>query len=180
MHYRKDRNGYICGTYGKRGKDYCTSHVIKESALSSALLDDINQLLKDATINYSNSDLKKYIKKEVSALTKHNRSLQKDLKKIQSENNLALKRLIKGDITNEQYISFINLDTQSTQSIEAKINSNNLLIAKLSDPIVLQNLQQIIHQKHISELSHTILNLFIERIEVQDSQNIYIYYKFKN
>ena len=33
FHFRTDRKGYICGGYGKHGKDYCTSHVIKEATL---------------------------------------------------------------------------------------------------------------------------------------------------
>lgn len=180
MHYRAERKGYICGTYSKKGKEYCTSHVVKESALSSAILDDINQLLKDATINCSISDLKKYIKREVSTLTKYNRSLQKQLKQIQSENNSALKKLVKGNITNEQYTTFISLDSQSTQPLEAKLYSNNLVITELSDSATLERLHQLIHQRNVSELTHTILNLFIERIEIQDSQHIDVYYKFKN
>ena len=180
MYYRSKRKEYICGTYGKRGKDYCTSHVIKKSALSSAVLDDINQLLKHATINYSTSDLKKYIKKEVSTLTKYNLSLQKQLKQIQFENNSALKKLINGDISKEQYNSFVNSDDQSIEMFETKIRSNDLLIEKLNKPDVLDNLQELICQRHVSTLTSTILNLFVEKIEIQDSEHIYIHYKFMN
>lgn len=180
MHYSANRLGYICGTYNKKGKDYCSSHSIKENALTTAILDDINQLLKDATINCSISDLKKYIKREVSTLTKYNRSLQKQLKQIQSENNSALKKLIKGDITNEQYTSFISLDSQSTEMLETKLHSNSLLITELNKSTVLDDLQQLIHQRQVSTLSPTILNLFIEKIEIQDSQHIDVYYKYKN
>ena len=177
MHYRANRSGYVCGTYSKKGKEYCTSHVIKESTLSSAILDDINQILKYTDLTHTSSDLKKYIKKEITALTKCNHSLQKQLKQINLHNELALKKFIKGDLTNEQYNTFINSDSQSTQILEDKINSNALLISELNKPVVLENLQHLIFQKQIDNLTPTILNLFIQKIEVQDHQHIYIHYK---
>lgn len=180
MHYRANRVGYICGTYSKKGKDYCTSHTIKESALSDAILDDINQILKYSTMNCSTSDLKKYITKEVKTLTKYNHSLEKQLKRIQSENSFAYKKFIEGKITQDQYDSYINLDSQSTHSLQTKLYSNNLLITELCKPTTLEHLHQLIHHKHISVLTPAILNLFIEKIEIQDSQHIDVYYKFKN
>lgn len=176
MHYRANRSGYVCGTYSKKGKDYCTSHIIKESALSTAIIDDINALLKHTKITYSTSDLKKYIRKEVNSLTKYNRSLQKELRETEQQNMTYLKKLSNELITRDEY----NLLIKPTQQIEAKIYSNNLLIEELGKPTVLEGLEQLIHQKHISTLTPTIVNLFIERIEIQDSQHIDVYYKFNN
>ena len=176
MHYRANRSGYICGTYSKKGKDYCTSHVIKESALSAAIIEDINCLLKHCNINYSTSDLKKYIKNEVNSLTKYNRALQKELKKTELQNMSYLKKLSNEIITREEY----NLLIQPTQQIESKIYANNLVIKELSKSTVLESLEQLLHQRHIYTLTPVILNLFIERIEIQDSQHIDVYYKFKN
>lgn len=63
---------------------------------------------------------------------------------------------------------------------ETKIRSNDLLIEKLNKPDVLDNLQELICQRHVSTLTSTILNLFVEKIEIQDSEHIYIHYKFMN
>lgn len=176
MHYRANRSGYICGTYGKKGKDYCTSHVIKESALYTAILEDINRLLKHTNITYSSSYLKKYIRKEVTSLTKYTHALQKELKEAEQQNIVYLKRLSDQIITRDEY----NLLKNPTQPIKNKIYSNNLLIKELADPSVLESLEQLIRQKHIYTLTPAIVNLFIERIEIQDSYHVDVYYKFKN
>lgn len=47
MHYVASRKGYVCGTYNKYGKEYCTSHVIKESKLNDYLLDLLNNLISN-------------------------------------------------------------------------------------------------------------------------------------
>lgn len=178
MHYRADRLGYVCGTYSRKGKDYCTSHVIKESSLATAILEDLNHLIKHTDVAYTTPNLKKIIKKEVTSLTKCNGTLQKQLTQIKLENERALKKLINEEISNEQYTAFINSDSQSTQSLEDKLDFNKLLLAKLNQSTILQSLEKIVYQKHIDTLTPTVLNLFVEKIEIQDSEHIHIHYKF--
>lgn len=152
--------------------------MIKESALYIAVLEDLNHLLKETDTTYAAPNLKKIIKKEVATLTKCNGALQKQINQIKRENEYALKRLIKGELNNEHYTAFINSTSQSTHAIEDKLAFNELLITKLNSPTVLQSLEQIVYQKHIDTLTPVILNLFIEKIEIQDSEHIHIHYKF--
>lgn len=43
MHYKKDRNAYTCGKYGKFGKKHCSSHVIKADVLLSKVISTLKE-----------------------------------------------------------------------------------------------------------------------------------------
>lgn len=57
MHFKKNRHGYVCGNgnFDKNGKyGDCTSHIIRESDLEQIILKDIEVILKNFKLNYSN------------------------------------------------------------------------------------------------------------------------------
>jgi site-specific DNA recombinase len=55
MHFKKNRHGYVCGNFDKNGKyGGCTSHTIRESDLEQIILKDIEVILKNLKLNYSN------------------------------------------------------------------------------------------------------------------------------
>ncbi|WP_420489365.1 zinc ribbon domain-containing protein [Neobacillus niacini] len=45
MHYKKNRRGYVCGSYNKHGSKACSDHHVIEEKLASSILDDIEKLL---------------------------------------------------------------------------------------------------------------------------------------
>ncbi|MBE1446161.1 recombinase family protein [Paenibacillus sp. OAS669] len=44
MHYKKDRNGYQCGRYGKYGRQYCSSHLIKYDSFLTQVKEALKEL----------------------------------------------------------------------------------------------------------------------------------------
>ncbi|UMZ74863.1 recombinase family protein [Natranaerofaba carboxydovora] len=50
MVYRSDRDLYMCGTYAKYGKKYCTNHNIKTKKINEVILTQLN-ILNKLTIN---------------------------------------------------------------------------------------------------------------------------------
>ncbi|MDY3368088.1 recombinase family protein, partial [Zhenhengia yiwuensis] len=180
MHYRANRKGYVCGTYSKRGTAYCTSHVVKEEDLRDAVLQDINNLLDSTSITYNIKDIKLLLDKQKKMLSKNIRSLKKQLTQTCRENEAALKKMIKGIISREEYNMFISCEEQNTSVIESKLNDANLLLNQLSSSTTLNQLTAIIESKTVCELTPSILNLFVSKIEIGENDSIRIHYKFRH
>lgn len=180
MHYRANRKGYICGTYSKRGTAYCTSHVVKEDTLREAVLQDINALLDSTSVTYNIKDIKLLLDKQKKILSKNIRLLKKQLTKVARENEVALKKMVKGIISREEYNMFISCEEQNTSVIESKLNDANLLLDQLSSSTTLNQLTAIIESKTVSELTPSILNLFVSKIEIGENDSIRIHYKFRH
>ena len=49
MHFKSNRNGYICGNFNKHGLKACSSHIILEQNLKDIIISDIDFILN--TIN---------------------------------------------------------------------------------------------------------------------------------
>lgn len=44
MHFKKNRKGYVCGTFNKHGSKACSSHIVREANLSAIVLSEIKNL----------------------------------------------------------------------------------------------------------------------------------------
>ena len=73
MHYKKNSKGYICGNYNKHGIKACNDHLIRESELISAILNDIHALV-------SNLNNQKIIAKLQSEFIKNKKKIRKTVK----------------------------------------------------------------------------------------------------
>ena len=47
MHFKKNRKGYVCGSFNKHGKKACSDHIIREAELANAILSDIKFMLSN-------------------------------------------------------------------------------------------------------------------------------------
>lgn len=180
MHYRSERKGYICGTYSKRGKHFCTSHVIKEVHLQKAVLQDINGLLSTAAITHNIKDLKLLLTKQKQLISKNIRFLRKQHTQVQRENDAVLKKMVKGIISREEYTQFISLKDQNTSVIESKLEEATQLLEQLSSSTMLDTMHSMVNQKKLIELTPSILNLLVYKIEISENDTIHIHYKFQH
>ena len=178
MHYRSNRNGYVCGTYSKHGVHFCTSHVIKEDTLYKVVLDDLNNLLQPLDSSYVIKTMKPMLQSKIKQLKKQQVIYKHNLKKIQKENDLAYKRLITGTISRDEYTYFMNLESQNISLIKEKLSFTELLLSHLSNPNTLNILLENITNQYVTSLSSSILNTFISRIEIGENDALYIHYNF--
>ena len=107
MYFKKNRKGYVCGSFDKRGKVACESHIVREITLIeiisnefkiiSASIDNIDYLSK---IQLS---LQKEAKKKEKLINKYTNKIENC--KIQK--NKTLKLLLNDTISKDDYSCFI-------------------------------------------------------------------------
>lgn len=178
MHYRSNRKGYTCGTYNKKGVDYCTSHLITEDSLYKAVLDDLNNLLQPLDTSYTVKNIKSMLQNRVKQLKKQRTTYQNNYKKVKRENDIAFKKLINGTISREEYTLFINSEPQNLSLLESKQSSTELLLQHLSSPDTLNILLESVTNQYVTTLTPSILNTFISKIEIGEADTLYIHYNF--
>jgi len=89
LRYLKQRKGYVCGKHHRYGKDFCTSHIIKEDVISSK----IRYELKVLDENLDTEDIIKSLK----AIKKDNKKLSSEQKRIEkaiASNTLKKEKLL--------------------------------------------------------------------------------------
>lgn len=173
---------YNCGTYRRFGPKQCTSHSIGHDELENAVLSTIQKLIEvdvdrnNVLINVKKTSFKlnatnvfeqriKDNEQELMKMTAYKRSLYEDWK-----NN---------DITREEYHSMkteyedvaCKLRTilanlyKEKESVKKKDNQNSFIV-------------YFMKYKNIMHLDRSILNHFIDYIEIHENKNITIHFKF--
>ena len=128
---REDQYYFRCSTYGKRGKDACTPHQIREVDLKQIVLDDLRRVTHFARmkewqfaeyINQKNTlELRREInrvQKELDAMRRRNGELSALFKRLYEYNVL-------GRVTNEQF-RMLSADYNEEQLERLKASVNNV------------------------------------------------------
>lgn len=123
---------YVCSTYHRRGKKYCTRHRIKEEELTKAMKQHL-EFVKSKFLDFI-STLDKEIKSETTKKGNHENvaaTLNKRLKSLNSEYKELVSQKIKDmlaspehkDIIEENYKEMINEKLQRIQTLTKQIES---------------------------------------------------------
>ncbi|QDP39260.1 recombinase family protein [Radiobacillus deserti] len=179
MWYRANRKGYICGTYAKHGNKACTNHVIKEQLLKKIILDDLKRMADDL----EHPNLESKIEKKVKATAKQNESrLQSIEKQFQKQNELkrnALQKFISEDISKQDYDYFVSTVQEKLQQLEIeKAEIKKAIDRKKAAIKISAILEQLKAFLNFNTLTTEMLLRFVEKIEVTESKDVKIYYKF--
>ena len=191
---REDQYYFRCSTYGKRGKDACTPHQIREVDLKQIVLDDLRRVTHFARmkewqfaeyINQKNTmELRREIncvQKKLDAMRHRNGELSALFKRLYEDNVL-------GRVTNEQF-RMLSTDYNSEQKeLESAIPVKEEQLEKLKTSVA--NVDAFIEKAKqyttIDELTPQLLRLFIQRIEIGErtqkhsrsaGQNVRIVYR---
>ena len=170
-----------CYTYGKKGKNFCTPHQIRETDLEQVVLDDPRRIthfarmkehLFAADINAKNSA---ELRQEINALQRELDPMQR-----RSDELTALfKRLyednVLGRITNEQFrrLSADYNAEQKTLEDAIPVKQERLNKLKASAANVEAFIEKAKRFKTIDKLTPELLRLFIERIEIGERAKKY-------
>ena len=166
---REDQYYFRCSTYGKRGKDACTPHQIREADLKAIVLDDLRRVphfarMKERQfaeyINRKNTmELRREInrvQRELDAMHRRNRELSTLFKRLYEDNVL-------GRVTNEQ------------KELAATIPEKKERLERLKSSMA--NVDAFIEKARryteIDELTPELLRLFIQRIEIGEQTKKY-------
>ena len=177
MHYRSNRKGYTCGTYNKKGVDYCTSHLIREDSLYKAVLDDLNNLLQPLDTSYTVKSIKSMLQNRVKQLKKQC-TTQNNYKKVK-RGYIAFKMMeytVEYNLTRRNNTLYQFATTKPL--LESKLSSTELLLQHLSSPDTLSILLKSVTNQYVTTLTPSILNTFISKIEIGEDDTLYIHYNF--
>jgi DNA invertase Pin-like site-specific DNA recombinase len=121
----KNRNGdveYVCNTYHRRGKQYCSSHRVKETELDNAVLRCFDFLLQDSK-DYINNINKKL--KQVLSNQKTMKSTIEDylshIQELETENKNAIKQILKYPEREQCINEIIEENNKNIKSYQEKI-----------------------------------------------------------
>lgn len=191
---KKSQYCFKCYTYGKRGKDVCSPHHIRESDLIQIVLDDLRRVTHFARLK--ERQFAEYINRKNSVeLRREMNALQKELDSLRRRNSeltALFKRLyednVLGRVTNEQF-RILSSDYNSEQKmLETDIPEKEARLETLKSSAA--NVDAFIEKAKryttIYELTPELLRLFIQRIEVGErakkysrssAQSIRIFYR---
>ena len=171
---REDQYYFRCSTYGKRGKEACTPHQIREVDLKQIVLDDLRRVTHFARmkerqfaeyINQKNTmELRREInrvQKELDAMRRRDGELSTLFKRRYEDNVL-------GRVTNEQF-RMLSADYNGEQKeLESAIPAREEQLERLKASVA--NVDAFIEKAKqytaIDELTPQLLRLFIQRIEI--------------
>jgi len=191
---KETQNSFKCSTYGRRGKEACSSHYIRESQLKVIILDDLKRvthyarkkekLFAEYITSKSSVETKREItniQREIDAASRRSRELVVLFKKLYEDN--ALER-----IPGETY-RFLSAEYTSEQGeLKERLPELEEKLEQLKNSLT--NVERFIDKAKqytdITELTPELLRLFIQKIVVGEKaekysrtaeQKIWIYYR---
>ncbi len=175
--YTKNHGKYfrgICSTYKKLGKDYCNNVNIREDYLIDTVLNDLKK-----TINA-------YIKQDDLKISKNiNNDNSKQIfsinSKIKNNENYLLnlyKDKVDGKITDDMFKTLS--ERISKENISLEDNLKILTSTKTSETDDKEIKKLIKQALAFDKIDRNLLLKLIDKIEIDDKNNIKIFYNFKN
>ena len=178
---KKAAYNFKCYTFGKRGKNACTPHHIREMDLMKIVLDDIRRVTHSARtqerqfaqyINQKNSvELRRemnVLQKELDAMRKRNGELSLLFKRLYEDHVLGRVtaeqfRMLSGDYNAEQKALVDAIPEKESRMENLKASAANV------DTFI----EKAKRYTAINELTPELLRLFIQRIEVGERSKKY-------
>lgn len=178
---QKEQYHLKCYTYGKRGKNACTPHQIRESDLTAVVLDDIRRVTHFARMKqvqfaqYINRKNSRELQKEISVLQKEIAVMQKRSQELAALFKRLYEDNVLGRITNEQFRMLSADYNAERKSIDDALPGKESRLEKLKASA--SNVDAFIEKAkrfgEIRELTPELLRLFIQRIEIGERAKKY-------
>ncbi|MEH7009355.1 recombinase family protein [Neobacillus niacini] len=179
MHYKKNRRGYVCGSYNKHGSKACSDHHVIEEKLASAILDDINKLLVNVNQHNLFSKLDMKMKKEFDQLNKQLKSINRQIDDHGIQKTKLIKLLANEVITQQDYRDVVE---QNEINLKHLFQKRSEIEIKLSNKDTNEQIKKIQKElsliKKVDILTSDLLHRLIERIEIKADGSARIYYRF--
>ena len=179
MHFKKNRKGYVCGSFDKRGKVACESHIVREKNLIEIISNEFKIISASIdNIDYLNKiqlSLQKESKKKVKLINKYTNKIEN----FKMQKNKTLKLLLNDTISQDDYSCFTEEINKEIEKYTLEKNKLQLELETNKNSTDISNLKEIqSHIKDFSELTPELLNRFIEKIEIKKDGSPKIYYRF--
>lgn len=181
MHFKKNRKGYVCGSFNHHGKKACTAHIVRESDLANSILSDlryfINKIKDDSIFTNFESTINKYVK----TYEKNMKSSQNKLDNIRNKKSKAIELLVEGILSKEDYDLFNSKLDKEIDILEKQIEESLSLLNNLNKDSILDEINQVRSEVFdLNELTPEILHRFVSKIEIKKNGDARIYYRFSH
>lgn len=171
MHYVASRKGYVCGTYNKRGKEYCTSHVIKESKLNDYLLDSLNNLISNLP-NFSSISGYSFTSENNKFSKKHTKILNNITAAETKRKNLTAKFANDG-IIKEAYDELYTDISNEISHLKDTATKYKLILDNMDENMISKLIDETtISASIISEITPDVLRRFVSNISINSNGEV--------
>ena len=176
----KRGNYYMCGTYVRSGRSFCTPHTISHSTLEKIVLDDLNVVIQ------SIDDIHGIVEKHMSALRalKHvdddeKNRLEDTLQNVRKRKKATYEHFTDGLLSKEEYLSY-KQDYQKEEDLLMKRLAELVKQSKETPADILESawIKRLLELKRIHELDRSIIVEMIDSIIVYTDNRIKIVYNF--
>ena len=178
MHYKKNRNGYVCGNFNKHGEIECSPHLIKEHQLVSVIMNDLSIITSQIKTENKNEIIEEKIHKKIAAETKDIKRSYRELTRLTEDKVQLIKSYSKKEIRQEEYDLTLNAINKNIDIIKMKQIEQQNLISKTKQQINIAKIRDEINEyTKFNKLTPELLHLLINKIEVKENGDINIYYR---
>jgi len=167
---RKNRPmGYICGSYGKNGRSFCSSHYIRESILKEIIIKELKRIIGNIEVM---SKVKNMLSKQDDEFKNPQIIIDKLVKELQNkqrqqeilymdrlENKISEQLFLRANKNMENSIGRINDKIKSIKQSNKKKNSFEETICELKKDM------------EKGEVSYEIVSLMVKRIFIFDRED---------
>lgn len=176
--------GYCCKTYKTLGKNFCTSHSIKNDELEEIVLQSIRSEAKSILNEEDIGELKKIraYNHAKDFYESQLESIQKRMEKVQQFKEQTYENLMDDLISRDEYKKYVS--KYDKELLELKHQQKTIKDkSNLEKELETQHdmwVDSFINYINIDKLTKDIVFELIEKIVVHDNNSIDIYYRFKN
>ena len=176
--------GYCCKTYKTHGKSRCNSHAINNELLEKTVL---TSLQKETRQILTLDDLKKLDKIKYIPAARESSELQinyleKEMKRRENYKRKTYQNYMDGTISKSEYLSYTRGFEEEIAELQKQFKTMTSWKTQQqeADTECDEWTDKFKNYMNLDSLTRNVVLELIDRIEVQDSSSIRIYYKFKN
>ena len=176
------KNAFVCSTYRKRGKEQCSIHYIRESALAATVLSELRKVIRCASENetsFSQCVSKsgetvcrqevELLQSELAVMGKRNEELHILFKRLYEDNVFSR-------ISEEQFRSLAHDYREEQSALSERMRNASVRVEELkkANRDVSLFIEKAKRFEDTHELTAAVLLLYIERIEVLERDERYV------
>ncbi|QXM06798.1 recombinase family protein [Crassaminicella indica] len=174
MHYKKDKESYICGKLNKMGKKYCKGAYVKEALLKKIILSQLKKVVnenicKERFLNEIQNEIK--IKEEDGNI----RNIKKRLNELERKKDRILDMLIDEIIDKKIYLKKIKkiegetrINIEYMENIVKKFTNSKEYVGSIVNEIFI-----------LDDIDILYLNKLVKKIKIFKNKEVLIEYTFQ-
>lgn len=178
FHYKANSKGYVCATYDRRGNQACSSHRVREAALTKTVIKELNQFIQNSSTAFGLKSVESSLLSSAEKLEAFRTNCQNQIASLNEQKNKALGHLINDIITKEEYQIFTQDLSSQIIKLKEDLSEYEKSLDGLDKNSYLKEIKKISAYGTITELNAEILTQFINSITIDQEGNPTINYRF--